>query len=51
MWQQVNKLALAHFAINHSIKILSDASKDGMGGVLLQHQDDIWCPVAANSSS
>ena len=46
-----NAPVLAYYDPNKSLKISSDASKDGLGAVLLQAEGDSWKPVAYASRS
>lgn len=53
-WQDIKKFlteepVLQFFDQDKKIRVSSDASKDGMGGVLLQEHDGNWLPVAFTS--
>ena len=45
------KQQIVHFDEKRPIKVSSDASKDGIGSVLLQLHDNQWLPVAYASRS
>ena len=46
-----NAPVLAYYDLNKRLKISTDASKDGLGAVLLQAEGDSWKPVAYASRS
>ena len=55
-WQGIKQILSSHPVLqyydeNKPVKVLSDASKDGIGAALLQEADGPWMPVAYASCS